>query len=455
MVEKAGTLFWQNIRYGAPALALGMPTLPLLIHLPAIYAEKVGLGLTATGIAIFIARLFDIITDPLIGILSDQTDTYVQKNWGRRKPLILLGGILGIFGTIFLLNPATGVSAFYLTIWATILYLGWTMISIPYLAWGAELSNTYNERTSITSVRECFMLVGIMLAGTVPAVASAYGYDEQQSMSLIGWIMIGFGLILFALLLIGVKEARVPKIHIKEKSTSAIRGIYGNRSFRLLVAGWTINGIANGIPAALFILYLKYVLKADELERGLLTLAYFLAAVLGIPLWLQLSKHYDKHKVWILAMGLACVAFAFVPWLGQGDTYLFLVITLLTGITLGADMILPPSMQADVAEYELVRTGHDRTGLLFAFWSMSTKLALALSIVIAFPLLEIFGFSLNTAEHSNNIGALSVIYSIVPVVLKIISILIIWHHPLTATRQSVIKRQILRREKRMIRNVGK
>ena len=89
------------------------------------------------------------------------------------------------------------------------------------------------------------------------------------------------------------------------------------------------------------------------------------------------------------------------------------------------------------------------------FWSMSTKLALALSIIIAFPLLEIFGFSLNTAENSNNVGALSVIYSIVPVVLKIISILIIWHHPLTATRQSVIKRQILRREKRMIRNVDK
>jgi len=450
MSVKARTLFWRNICYGAPALALGMPTLPLLIHLPAIYAEQVGLGLTVTGIAIFIARLFDIITDPVIGILSDQTDSYTQKKWGRRKPLILLGGVFGVFGTIFLLNPGTEASAFYLTIWATILYLGWTMISIPYLAWGAELSNKYNERTRITSVRECFMLAGIMLAGTIPAIASTYGYDEQQSMSLIGWIMIGFGSILFALLLIKVKEPTIPKTHKKEKPTSAIRGIYGNRSFRLLLAGWTINGIANGIPAALFILYLKYVLKADGLERGLLTFAYFLAAFLGIPLWLQLSKYYEKHKVWIMAMVLACAAFAFIPWLGHGDTFPFLVITLITGVTLGADMILPPSMQADVAEYELFRTGHDRTGLLFAFWSMATKLALALSILIAFPLLEVFGFSVSSEENSNNIRALSVIYSIVPVVLKLISILIIWHHPLTAIRQSVIKRQILRLERRMI-----
>ena len=454
MSVKARTLFWRNIRYGAPAFALGMPTLPLLIHLPAIYAEQVGLGLTATGVAIFIARLLDIVTDPIIGILSDRTDTYAQKKWGRRKPIILIGGILGIIGTIFLLNPSPGVGAFYLTIWTSILYLGWTMISIPYLAWGAELSTKYIERTNITSIREFFMLAGIMLAGAIPAMASNNGYNEQQSMSLIGWIMIGFGLILFTILLLGVKETTVPKLHRKERASIAIRGIYNNRPFRLLLGGWIINGIANGIPAALFILYLKYALEANELERGLLTFVYFLAAVVGIPLWLKLSKYFDKHKVWILAMGLACLAFSMVPWLKSGDIFAFLIITIITGMTLGADMILPPSMQADVAEYELFRTGHDRTGLLFSFWSMATKLALALSILIAFPILEASGFSVSNGEGSNNIKALAVIYSIIPVVLKLISILVIWHHPLTADKQQIIKHGLLRLEKRVIRDAN-
>jgi Na+/melibiose symporter-like transporter len=296
------------------------------------------------------------------------------------------------------------------------------------------------------------MLAGILLAGSVPAVAATYGYGEQKSMALIGWIMIGFGLVLFAILLIKVKEPDIPRTHKKERPSSAIKDIHRNESFRLLLMGWTVNGVANGIPAALFILYLKYVLEANELERGLITFAYFLAAILGIPLWLQLSKYFDKHKVWISAMVLACLAFTCVPWLETGDTYLFLVITVLTGITLGADMILPPSMQADVAEYELVRSGHDRTGLLFSFWSMFTKLALAISILIAFPLLEFFGFSLTASENVNNTNALSVIYSIVPVVLKVISIVIIWHHPLTSLKQSVIRRQLLRLEKRIIRN---
>ena len=448
MSGKTNTLFWRNVRYGAPAFALGMPTLPLLIYLPAIYAEQVGLGLTVTGIAIFIARLFDIITDPIIGILSDRTDNNTQNRWGRRKPLIFLGGIIGIFGTIFLLNPVTGASSLYLTIWAAILYLGWTMISIPYLAWGADLSNKYNERTSITSMREVFMLAGIMLAGAVPAITSTYGFDEQESMALIGWIMIGFGFILFSILLIHVDEPRIPKIHIKEPASLAIRDVFKNQPFRLLLTGWTINGIANGIPAALFILYLKYALKVDELERAIIIFSYFLAAIIGIPIWLQLSKYYDKHKVWILAMGIACIAFFCVPWLGKGDTYLFLIITIITGITFGADLVLPPSMQADVAEYELVRSGHDRTGLLFAFWSMFTKLALAVSILIAFPLLEVFGFSLIEMEKVNNIDALSVTYSIVPVAFKVISILIIWRHPLTRAKQVVIRNQIERLEKK-------
>jgi Na+/melibiose symporter-like transporter len=147
-------------------------------------------------------------------------------------------------------------------------------------------------------------------------------------------------------------------------------------------------------------------------------------------------------------MGIACIAFFCVPWLGKGDTYLFLIITIITGITFGADLVLPPSMQADVAEYELVRSGHDRTGLLFAFWSMFTKLALAVSILIAFPLLEVFGFSLIEMEKVNNIDALSVTYSIVPVAFKVISILIIWRHPLTRAKQVMIRNQIERLEKK-------
>jgi GPH family glycoside/pentoside/hexuronide:cation symporter len=168
-------LFLRDVRYGAAGLALGMPTIPLLVHLPAAYAEGLGLGLTATGAALFAARALDVITDPIIGIASDR----LKSPWGRRKPLILVGAIIAAVGALYLLGPQQGVGPWYLAIWAAVMYLGWTLIMIPYQAWGADLSNDYAGRTRVTSVREGFMLGGILLAGAIPAAAVALGYDER------------------------------------------------------------------------------------------------------------------------------------------------------------------------------------------------------------------------------------------------------------------------------------
>lgn len=435
---------WRNVRYGGAAFVLGMPTIPLLVHLPVIYAEQIGLGLTSTGLALFTARLLDVVSDPLVGTLSDRS----ESRWGRRKPLILLGGILAAVAMTYLLNPKIGVGFVYLTFWASILYLGWTLISIPYLAWGAELSHNYIGRTRISSVREAFMLTGILVAGAIPALAAVNGLGERQAISVIGWVAIIAGIIFFSLLLFGVNEPSRPLLHRKEKPWQTLRGLTGNRPFLLLIFGWFINSLANGIPAVLFILFMKHVLQADELERGFLTLTYFLSGVIGIPIWVALSKKLSKQRTWSLAMSAACLSFFFVPFLDTGDVLLFFIITILTGITLGADLVIPPSMQADVAEYEYYRSRHDCTSLLFAFWSMSTKLALALSVLIAFPLLEILNFTPDLSDNKNNLLALAVIYAAVPIVFKIITIFIISHYPLSQHRQLVIRRRLETLEKR-------
>ena len=437
----------RNVRYGGTAFVLGMPTIPLLIHLPVIYAEVIGLGLTSTGIALFVARFLDVVSDPLVGLWSDRSD----GRWGRRKPLILLGGIVSAIATVYLLNPDSGVGHYYLTVWASVLYFGWTLINIPYLAWGAELSQDYTGRTKITSVREAFMLTGILTAGAIPALAAANGFGERQAVSLIGWVTIIIGAILFAFLLFGVQEPKRRPLHRREDPLRAIKGLSGNRPFQFLLCGWFSNGLANGIPAVLFILYMKHVLEANELERGLLTLTYFIAGVLGIPVWVWLSKRLAKQKTWSIAMTLACISFAFVPLLGSGDIIQFFFITIITGITLGADLIIPPSMQADVAEFEYFRSRHARTSLLFACWSMATKFALALSVLIAFLLLEAFDFTPSLLDAKSNIIALAVIYSALPIVLKLSSILIISLYPLTLHRQSLVRRRLVSLEARLER----
>lgn len=439
--------FLRDIRYGSAAFVLGVPTIPLFVLLPPLYAESLGLGLTATGIVLFLARAFDVLSDPLIGYVSDRLDT----RWGRRKPLIFIGALLGALGTLFLLTPGDGVGVWYLGLWSVILYLGWTLINIPYLAWGAALSDDYQGRARVTSVREGFTLLGILAAGAVPAIAASFGHGERAALGFIAWGAIAIGALLFVLLLKTVAEPKARRNGSRpggDQLRQILSGIATNKPFRLLIASWLLNSLANGIPAVLFILFMKHVLATSEMERGVLTFVYFLAGVLGIPFWLWLSGRIGKHRAWCGAMILACLAFAFVPLLGPGDFALFAIVCVVTGIALGADMALPPAIQADVAEYDYYRNRRDSSGTLFALWSMVVKLSLALSVVIAFPTLDWLGFDPDLPRNENNLLALAVIYSIVPIVFKACAIVLVWRYPLTASKQAVIRRRIADREDR-------
>ena len=441
----------RNFYYGSAAFALGMPTLPLMVHVPVIYAENLGIGLVATGLALFLARLFDVISDPVIGMVCDKTLTINGKSIGRRKPIIFVGAIVAGTGAILLMNPPSNANFMFLLIASIVLYLGWTLISIPYQAWAADLSNNYSDKTSITATREFFLLAGLLVAGIIPAIMGYFGYDEMRSISIIGWVMILSGIPFFYLLLKKIPEVRNSKFNQNETIFFLIQDLFKNIPFIRLLSGWFINSAANGIPAVLFIIYMKDFLKADEFERGMLTLIYFLSGIIFIPFWLFLSKSYGKHTIWCCSMAVACIAFSAVPFLSEGDFFEFFIITIITGAALGGDLVIPPSMQADVVEYEVMRTKSDRTGILFSLWTMASKIALAFSILIAFTLLSLLDFSV-VSDGPKNLIALSMIYSILPVVLKIAVIVIIWSYPLTQQKQLIISKRVVILKQRMVKD---
>ena len=148
---------------------MAMPTIPAFTFLPAVYGASIGLA--ATGLALLVARAFDVITDPLIGAFSDRT----TLRWGRRKPWILAGAIVSGYAILQLSQPPQQPTAAYLMLWSILLFVGWTLVQVPYTAWGAEMHGDYNERVRITSAREGVMLFGIFAAGTVPVWAASAG----------------------------------------------------------------------------------------------------------------------------------------------------------------------------------------------------------------------------------------------------------------------------------------
>lgn len=401
------------LAYGVTGLPLAALGLPLYVYLPAFYTEGLGVAATAVGIALLAARLLDVVTDPLAGWLSDRWPTGA---W-RRKGLMLLGAPLLLVAVEQLFRPPAGTDAEHLLLWSIIAYLGWTLIAIPYAAWGAELSDAPHGRTRVAAAREGFVIAGTLAALVIPAVAGVAADPGGTLEVMAQWLWAALPLALLLTL------AGVPAIPARSAArprwSAALRLLVANRPMRRLVAAYLLNGTANGLPATLFLLFVGHVLAARE-QTGLLLAVYFAAGILALPAWVRLARRRGKQQAWNASLLLAALTFAWVPLLGPGDVAAFLVVCVLSGLSLGADLALPASIQADLVEADREAGGGERAGLLFGLWGMTTKLALALAVGLAFPLLDLAGFAADRAENPPEaLLALALLYGGLPVLLKL------------------------------------
>jgi len=157
--------------YGVLTLPFAMINMPVAAYLPPFYTQDLGISLATVGFIVMAARMSDIITDPLIGLLSDR----IHFRFGRRRPWIIMGLPIMMLSSYMLFLPVPPVGSLYLLVWIALLYLGWTFMAIPYTAWGAELSDNYHERSRVTAARQVFQVTGMFLAGGIPVCHGSGG----------------------------------------------------------------------------------------------------------------------------------------------------------------------------------------------------------------------------------------------------------------------------------------
>lgn len=397
--------------YGANGFPLALLGLPLYVYLPTFYAVEMGLGLAVTGGILLLVRLFDLISDPLIGLFSDRL-----AHFGNPRRLAMwLGAPLLLLGVEMLFRPAASVGSGYLLMWSMLTFLGWTLVTIPYTAWGAELSPSIHQRSRVAASREGFVILGtttVLLVPLLPGIVP----EQRDMLALLAtlvWISLPLTLLLCSLLSERVTDAG------RQNWREGLTALYRNQPLQRLLSIYLLNNIANALPATLFLLFVTHRLQTPEWIAPLLGV-YFLSGLLGLPLWLAIARRRGKQFAWGLSMLLASIAFTGVPLLGPGDTTAFLLICLVSGLSLGADMALPASIQADVLDLDRQLSGSQRAGLLFGIWGMLTKLSLALAVGIAFPLLALTGFdSSPAASPPAALMTLSLLYGVLPILLKL------------------------------------
>lgn len=450
---------WQLAAYGQLVVPLAVIGLPVAVYIPPFYSGTLGLDLAAVGLILMLARFSDVITDPLIGRLSDRTRT----RFGRRRPWVVAGVPLMMLSAYMLFLPGEEVSNLYLLIWIAAIYLGYTLITIPYGAWGAELSGDYHERNRIAGSREIFLLIGLLIAISAP-IAGAYwngdgeaqGAASRSAVGILGWLTV----ILLPLCAL-ISFTSVPEPVIQETKTIPFRrGLavaMKNGPFRIILLSSIFGALAGSINVGVVIFFYEHVAEIGEASTILIFLL-FVAGVIGSPFWVWLGGRIGKHKAIAVAGFASMFVFALVPLViyvvkpaAPELVFLcFLFVTIVQGLAFGAAPILGPSIIADVVDLDTLKSGEPRAAFIFAFIGMVRKVFEAMGVGIALPILAYAGFNAQSSDNSPEaLLTLLIMFCIVPLLLWLVSIAIILRYPITRERQqrlrSALERRIARR----------
>ena len=439
----------KKIAYSAPAFALAVVGIPVYVYIPKFYTDVVGINIAVLGTLLFSVRIFDAITDPAIGYLSDRTRT----RFGRRRPYIAIGSLFVVLAMVLLFTPPKA-SAYFETWWFGIciyaLFLFWTAVTVPYESLGPEITFDYHERTSLFGMRDGFLIAGTLMAASSPAlVAWAFNLnsDAEGERAKFFWIAV-----VYAPLLIGscwwcvtaVQEIQTRNPLKPAGVWSGLRYVARNRPFIILIISYTIAAIGSNLPATLILYYVEYVLQSQLADAFLLL--YFVTGIIFLPGWILLSRRIGKKAAWLTSMAINTGAFTGVFFLGPGDAHIYGILVFLSGIGFGATLALPSAIQADVIDYDELLCGQRREGQYIGLWSIAKKFAAAVGVGAGLSILGLAGYTPNAAQSEQVQFTLRILYALVPSVCNILAIIIVMAYPISSRVHKQIRSAIAERK---------
>jgi glycoside/pentoside/hexuronide:cation symporter, GPH family len=431
------------VLYALPYMSYAVVALPLALFVPSFYADDLGLPLATVGYAIAASRVLDILLDPLIGTLSDHTRT----RFGRRKPWIAAGTPLFLVAAWRLLVPGEGVSSTYLLVWTALLFVSFTLVDLPYKAWGAELSTDYGERSRITAWREAFGFAGQLVFVAVLLLLELAERDTAHvQLEAVAWTLALTLPPLLALALWVVPEPRPEELRGRRpQGWGALLVMIKNPALQRILIAVVLFVAAVVVQATLHRLVLAHVILAPEVFATLL-LVENVVTIAAVPLWMRISHRVGKHRALSAAALWAGLWSLALPFFDAGQAWGLCAVLVVRGSSFASILFLANSIAADVVDDDTVAAGHQRTGLLFALWAVTYKLAIALGILLATVIPASFGFEPSAPSHDESAKlALMGVYGWLPGIMMGLGALALWHFPIDEARQRTLRALIAER----------
>jgi glycoside/pentoside/hexuronide:cation symporter, GPH family len=445
-----------KLAYGAGDLGAAIATAINGFFLLNFLINVAGLRPGMAGNVFLIAKIWDAVNDPIIGWLTDHT---VSK-LGRRRPWLLIAAVP--FGLAFFLQwivpPLSEMGLFwYYLIVAILLDTAFTAVNVPYAALTAELTQDYDERTRLSSVRMSFSIIGGVLAaffhGIIVSQFPQYpklGY--MISAAIWAFAIAGPCFITF----FGTKE---PDFAVNARPTSEAPGFvegfriaFNNKPFILVTLIYMLSWLAIQFAQNNLQLYTKDWIKMDMGLFSFLLLAIQFSSFIWVLIWARVSERIGKQNVYYLGAGFFVFALMGLFFLQPGQVVATFILAAIAGIGISVGYLVPWSMVPDVVELDELETGQRREGIFYGIFVFLQKMGLAVGLFISGWALELTGYINATpqipdpTQPASALLAMRVLIGPVSAVILLLSFLAVRAYPITREKHAEIRAELAKRK---------
>lgn len=408
----------------ASAMFNAVPALVLLYFL----TQTLGVSPAWAGAAMFLPKLWDVVTDPLMGFISDRT----HSRWGRRRPWMLLGALtlpLAFFQVFAVPEFPDWQGSFYWVMgWYVVAATCFTVYVVPYVSMPAEMTNNYHERTRILAWRMGFVVVGVLLGGALAPMLIQQGGGGREGHQLMGAVL---AVVMFVVMMFTVlSTSKLPRRSWQPSDVAGWQGFkiaISNKPFKVLMLSYMLMMVAGNCLMAAVPFYVAHIMGRGGEFITALFLCHLIPSLLFIPVWNQFSKSRGKH--WGLAAGALIYAVGSSAIFFIGATppmWLVLVVVTAMGIGMGAIQLFPFAMVPDVIAVDRRRSGLNREGLFMGVWIANEKIGIALGAFVAALVLEASGYIEGVANQSAQaVYGVQLAMGLVPALLMLLSMAVL------------------------------
>lgn len=439
----AGSLTLRRLSaYALPAMPLAVVLFPSQAILPGFYAQHTAIPLATIGLILIIARAFDAVVDPFIGFMSDSTRT----RWGARKPWMIAGALVLALSVSRLYAPASDVGAAYYLGWFVAFYLGYSLIEIPYKAWGTELARDYVDRSRIATAVAILFGIGNLAFAFAPFVFGGGSRAYDADTLLIIGAVVAVALPLAVALAVWQAPSGPPTPSRKINLRAVLGAARWNRPLLWFAVVFMLTGLGQGVFYGLVFLYVGVVLGLGEAFAWVL-LADAAVTLAAIPVWYALVRALEKHRAWALGLVISVVALVAMIFLSQGTATLPWLLGLVCVRAFGSAVtqVAPNALLGDVVDYELFKRRVNQAANFHALNSIITKGAVTIGGGVGLLAVGLAGFDPKLDNGPEVIQAFKVAALAAPALILTAGAVLAFRFPLGRRRHTVVLRALERR----------